>query len=75
VVRKTKFAFITAVATVGIATPALADGFPIIAQHQTVTNSRTLWDSAATPSSNGSRYGNESYGNWTGNAEWSTTRR
>ena len=65
-VRKTKFALIAAVAVIGIATPALADGFHVIAHHKTVAHGRTLYDSATAPNSNG---------NWASDAEWSTAGR
>ena len=65
-ISKSKIAIFAAIAAVGIATPALADGSHIIAQHQAVAHGRTLYDSATAPNSNG---------NWASDAEWSTAGR
>ena len=73
-ISKFKIALVAAAAAVGIATPALADGFPIIPKYQTVAHGRALYGSATAPNRNGRSYVNESE-NWASDAEWSTTGR
>ena len=70
-VSKINIALIAAVAAVGIATPALADGAPAAPQysqqsHQTAVRGRALYNSAV-PSNDSN--------NWANDSEWSTSGR
>jgi hypothetical protein len=83
-VSKTKIAFIAAIAAVGMATPALADGVsgssnfgaaPAAQSRQTVVHGRKLYDSAKVPNYDAQSYQSSNYNDWANDAEWSTTGR
>jgi hypothetical protein len=90
-VSRIKIALIAAIAAASIATPALADGFPVIPQYSLPSEAP---DFGATPAPQSGRtvvvhgralynsavvpsYDNQSsnYNNWANDSEWSTTGR
>jgi hypothetical protein len=80
-VSKTKIALIAAIAAIGMATPALADGVggspnfgatPAAQSRQTVVHGRKLYDSATAPNYDAQ---SSNYSDWANDAQWSTTGR
>ena len=83
-VSKTKIALIAAIAAVGMATPALADGVsgspnfgaaPAAQGRQSVVHGRKLYNSATVPNYDAQGYQSSNYNDWANDAEWSTTGR
>jgi len=77
-VSKAKIALIAAIAAVGMATPALADGVlgspnsGAAQSRQTVVHARKLYDSATAPNYDAQSSNNS---DWANDAQWSTTGR
>jgi hypothetical protein len=83
-VSERKIALIAAIAAVGMATPALADGAsgsqnfgaaPAAQSRQSVVHARKLYNSATVPNYDAQSYQSSNYNDWANDAEWSTTGR
>lgn len=83
-VSKTKIALIAAIAAVGMAAPALADGVsgssnfgaaPAAQSRPSVVHGRKLYNSATVANYDAQSYQSSNYNDWATAAEWSTTGR